>query len=153
MQRKAILLYALLCCLGLFSSCFSENKFAETDLLNKMSDGLENLFLKEYYAQWIEDADVLTDHPMKIEYFNFDFNDDGIMDYLVLPRSTLFNGSAGNTVDLLLSNGNEFKEIMLPHMYVESRDDLSILKHKTNGLNDIMYYKEKTFRFDGKYYR
>lgn len=70
-----------------------------------------NILLKEYLEDDVEESqrwyeEGLIIEPLYIDYFSFDFNDDGLEDYLVCYHGILWSGSGGNHVDIYIQESD-----------------------------------------------
>ena len=80
-----------------------------------------------------------------MDYHLFDFNDDGLEDYLVCIYAFSWTGSGGNHVDILVQEeGGTFREILsitIPTINYEPPDNheaVVVLDEKTDGYYAIV---------------
>lgn len=105
----------------------------------------ENTLLKEYLANDIKQDKELCNKlpeliPLTIDYHLFDFNDDGLEDYLVCYTGGAWVGSAGNVVQIYIQESNGLlKKILDINMRLHNdslsgkHHDFTVLDEKTNG--------------------
>lgn len=110
----------------------------------------ENTLLKEYLKKDVEHDKEMVEKvglvvPLEIDYFTFDFNADGLDDYLVCYHGALWGGSGGNTVRIFVQNNDAtLKEVL--YIIVRLEDSympyghapLAVLKEKTAGFYAIV---------------
>lgn len=137
----------------------------------------ENTVLKEYLEKDVEEDKEMVKRnkeagekegiivPLEIDYFTFDFNADGLEDYLVCYHGSLWSGSGGNAVRIFVQNKDgTLKEVLgltvrlLEDQYIMPRSHapMAILKEKTAGFyaivlpgsNRILRYDKKTERYE-----
>ena len=74
---------------------------------------------------------------LEIDYHLFDFNDDGLEDYLLCESGELFNGRWGNSVEIFIQEEDGMKcvlsMLMQLHNSPSDHNSLMILDEKTNG--------------------
>lgn len=114
-------------------------------------------------ADYIE-ADIVWNEEMskkegrllslEIDYHLFDFNDDGIEDYLLCESGSLFNG-IGNSVDIFIQEKEGIRQVlsmpMILHNSPSDHEKLIILDEKTNGYYAIVPpYKDFILRYDAE---
>lgn len=74
--------------------------------------------LEEYLRKDIEEDKEMCEKleissPLEIDYFKFDFNADGLEDYLVCYHGYLWGGSGGNTVRIYIQEtDNTLKNVL-----------------------------------------
>lgn len=122
--------------------------------------------LEGYLRKDIEDdremcrkLEVSDSLALTIDYFPFDFNDDGLEDYLVCYHGIFWSGSGGNNVDLYVQTGNgSLKRVFTVTMRLENRylwnghAPVAVLDEKTDGFyaivlpgsNRILRYSQET---------
>ncbi|MDE5866307.1 MAG: hypothetical protein K2H31_06890, partial [Lachnospiraceae bacterium] len=113
----------------------------------------ENTPLKEYLEddvesdrQYIENTREMMEKekisviPLYIDYFSFDFNDDGLEDYLVCYHGGLWSGTGGNHVAIYIQESNGllsevFSITMRLHEYAwpNEHSPMAILDEKNDG--------------------
>lgn len=128
----------------------------------------ENTLLKEYLAEDLESnrqlREKLPDNTqLRIDYHIFDFNDDGLEDYVVCLASSEYCGSAGNTVRIYIQEPNEQLRLVLDiTMRLLNSDNstghemFTVLDEKTDGFyaivtifyNRILRYDKQTGRYE-----
>lgn len=106
----------------------------------------QNTLLKEYLKDDIESdiemSKIGVTARLEIDYFIYDFNADGLDDYLVCLDGYLFSGSGGNVVRIYIRENEESLRKIL---------DLNVRLHETNYPNQhapIAILNEKS---DGYY--
>ncbi len=112
---------------------------------------------EEYAERWYSKGPQYLD----LEYFPFDFNDDGLEDYLVCISSWGYCGSGGNSVRIYIQEeGGTLKKvrsITVPlHEYDGTHARFTILNEKTDGYyaivlpgsNRILRYDSDTGRYE-----
>ena len=137
------------------------HKILEYDICSDPRYDYENTFLAEYYKDDIEETIELikkthTEEELKrwgedesewfdMDYHLFDFNDDGLEDYLVCIYAFSWTGSGGNHVDILVQEeGGTFREILsitIPTINYEPPDNhetLVVLDEKTDDFYAIV---------------
>ncbi len=117
----------------------------------------ENTPLAEYVEEdiaWNEEMSQKAGKsiPLEIDYHVFDFNDDGIEDYLLCESGPLFNGN-GSHVDIFIQEEDGIRQVlsmpMILHNNPSSHEKLMILDEKTNGYYAIVPpYKNFILRYD-----
>lgn len=130
----------------------------------------ENTVLKEYLKEDIEYDKEMVEKAgivasLEIDYFTFDFNSDGLDDYLVCYHGYLWGGSGGNTVRIFVQNQDgTLKEVLNlvirlledPFIMPRSHAPMAVLKEKTAGFyaivlpgsNRILRYEKKMERYE-----
>ncbi|MDE7253475.1 MAG: hypothetical protein K2O32_11110 [Acetatifactor sp.] len=114
----------------------------------------------EKFAKWcnsLGEAHVPLD--LDLEYFPFDFNDDGLEDYLVCTSSWDFCGSLGNLVRIYVQEeGGTLKEVLYVTAPLHVDDGIharfTVLNEKTDGYYAIVLTSNRILRYDkdtGKY--
>lgn len=128
----------------------------------------ENTILKEYLEEDVEWDKEMAEKveivaTLEIDYFTFDFNADGLDDYLVCYHGYLWGGSGGNTIKIFIQNKDGILKRVLdltvrleePSM-PNGHAPLAVLKEKTAGFyaivlpgsNRILRYDKKTERYE-----
>ena len=115
------------------------------NILEDMKDGLRNDEIKQVYANDIEDVYKLTEAKhIEIRYVDFDLNEDGYLDKIVIIQSPLRSGSGGDSFDILINNGEDvyiklsglvFRLLTQAPEY--SLGNVCILEDMTNGYHNI----------------
>lgn len=88
-----------------------KHKILTYDICSNPQYDYENTLLKEYLAEDLELnrqlREKLPDNTsLSIDYHIFDFNDDGLEDYVVCLASSEYCGSAGNNVRIYIQESN-----------------------------------------------
>lgn len=74
--------------------------------------------------------------PLEIDYHLFDFNGDGVEDYLLCEEGRLFDGLAGNSVEIFIQEEDGVRCVLsrLMRLHTPSgHNKLSVLDEKTDG--------------------
>lgn len=92
--------------------------------------------------------------PLEIDYHLFDFNDDGMEDYLLCESGPLFNGN-GNSVEIFIQEKEGMRLVlsmpMILHNSPSDHEKLIVLDEKDNGYYAIVLpYKEFILRYDAE---
>ena len=133
------------------------NQITPTD----WKEGLNDDVLKEYYKEDISDVMSMTEAKhIVIRYFDYDLNSDGLTDKFVIVASPIHSGSSGDSVDILINNGDgTYKNVSHYVMQILNQDTMKIsspiyISTQANGYHDIILIGEKTYRltFDGDRY-
>ena len=131
----------------------AKHKILKHNICISPRNDYENTPLKEYLADDVEsdrqhiensremmEREKISVRPLYIDYFSFDFNDDGLEDYLACYHGSLWSGTGGNHVAIYIqeSNGllNEvFSITMRLHEYAWSNEHspIAILDEKDDG--------------------
>lgn len=139
----------------------------EYDICSETKYDYENTPLKEYLAGDIESNRQLREKlpentPLKIDYHLFDFNDDGLDDYVVCLSSSEYCGSAGNMVRIYIQElDGRLSEVLSITMRLLNSDNptgheaFTVLDEKTDGYYAIVtIFYNRILRYDketGKY--
>ncbi|MDE7198506.1 MAG: hypothetical protein K2O15_06440 [Lachnospiraceae bacterium] len=91
---------------------------------------------------------------LEIDYHMFDFNDDGIEDYLLCKSGPLFNGN-GNSVEIFIQEKEGIRLVlsmpMILHNSLSDHENLIVLDEKNNGYYAIVPpYKDFILRYDAE---
>ena len=125
----------------------------------------ENTPLAEYIEKDISWNEELSkkggrEISLEIDYHVFDFNNDGVEDYLLCESGSLFEGNGGNSVDIFIQEEEGVRNVLSTLMILHhgSRDHarVTILDEKTGGYyaivnpsqNFIFRYNEAEGRYD-----
>lgn len=109
-----------------------------------MKDGMDAPATRKFFQKDIETVETLSKVPVKIRYFDVDLNGDGLQDKVVIIRSPLHSGSAGDAFRILINNGDSYanSNYMTLRLYHGDSVDLiipgasvRILKSKNNGFH------------------
>ena len=110
--------------------------------------------LKDHISQEFKEVYEFIEKGLtKVEptaiFTKYDFNSDGIIDFIVTIRSSLHCGTEGCTTFMLLSNEKKYINVILPHSY-------ALQSQKTIGLSksrDFIFVTRRGcgfWRLDGK---
>ena len=104
--------------------------------------------------------------PLEIDYHLFDFNDDGIEDYLLCRKGRLFDGREGNSVEIFIQEEDGVRCVLSRVMWLHNdsgHDKLAVLDEKTDGYfaivpphggrtpeDIILKYNAKTEQYEGE---
>ncbi|MDE5589720.1 MAG: hypothetical protein K2J60_11380 [Acetatifactor sp.] len=91
--------------------------------------------------------------PLDIHYFPFDFNDDGLEDYLVCITGSGYFGSGGNSVGIYVQEeGGTLKEVLSITDRLHQGDGIharfTVLNEKTDGYYAIVLTSNRILRYD-----
>ncbi|MDE6641086.1 MAG: hypothetical protein K2K63_11215 [Acetatifactor sp.] len=91
--------------------------------------------------------------PLDIHYFPFDFNDDGLEDYLVCITGSGYGGSGGNSVGIYVQEeGGTLKEALSIADRLHQGDGIharfTVLNEKTDGYYAIVLTSNRILRYD-----
>ena len=134
-----------------FSDIVKNHEILTYDICSFPKYDYENTPLAEYieeqYVAYNEEMSEKIGMPLSltIDYHQFDFNDDGLEDYLLCVNGSLFSGSAGNTVELYIQEEEgtvrEVLDITLrlinPYS-LTGHETLTVLDEKTDGYYAIV---------------
>ncbi|MDE5930893.1 MAG: hypothetical protein K2H40_00200, partial [Lachnospiraceae bacterium] len=148
----------------------AKHEILRHNIISEPKDANENVLLKEALKDDMEDAQQMYEKgiissPLYIDYFPFDFNDDGLEDYLVCYHGSGWSGTAGNHVCIYIQENDGtlssvFSITMRLYDYVSRYDHspLAILDEKDDGYyafvlvgnNRIIRYnkEEKKYQFE-----
>lgn len=92
--------------------------------------------------------------PLEIDYHLFDFNNDGIEDYLLCESGLLFDGN-GNSVEIYIQEEKGVRLVlsmlMIFHNSPADHENITILDEKTNGYYAIVPpHKNFILRYDAE---
>lgn len=144
-----------------FEEIEKNHKILEYDICSDPRYDYQNTFLAEYYKDDIEDTIELikkthTEEELRswgehesewfdMDYHLFDFNDDGLEDYMVCIYAFSWTGSGGNRVDILVQEeGGTFREILsitlriINYEATDNHEALTVLDEKTDGFYAIV---------------
>lgn len=107
----------------------------------------------EEYLHSVGEMDETDELSIDIHYFPFDFNDDGLEDYLVCNDSTGFFGSGGNAVSIYVQEeGGTLKQVLYIHDRLHQGDGIherfTVLNEKTDGYYAIVLTSNHILRYD-----
>lgn len=148
----------------------AKHEILKHNIITEPKDANENALLKEALKGDMEDAQQMYERgiissPLYIDYFSFDFNDDGLEDYLVCYHGSGWSGTAGNHVCIYIQKSDGtlssvFSITMRLYDYVSRYDHspMAILDEKDDGYyafvlvgnNRIIRYnkEEKKYQFE-----
>lgn len=93
-------------------------RILEYNICTTPQDDYENMVLNEYLKEDIEQDKEMCEKmwiaaPLEIDYFTYDFNADGLDDYLVCFHGYLWSGSGGNNVRIYIQNEDKTLRMVL----------------------------------------
>ena len=133
---------------------FPHYDYEETPLKEYLKEDIE-------YDQKMEKAGLTA--KLQIDYFIYDFNGDGLDDYLVCMNGFLWGGSGGNTVRIYIQDTNgELKKVLDTIVFLHDaafpneHAPIAVLDELTGGYyaivlpgtNCILRYEEDTGRYE-----
>ena len=144
-----------------FEDLEKNHKILAYDICSEPKYDYENTPLAEYVEEIIarneEDSkEVGRELALKIYYHLFDFNDDGIEDYLLRiygENSSLFpeNFWGGGEVSIYIQEEGEIRKVLFADIRLDSRSRLTVLDEKTNGYYAIVpSYGKYILRYDAE---
>lgn len=120
----------------------------------------ENTPLAEYVEEDITDNEEMSKKrgralPLEIDYHSFDFNNDGVEDYLLCESGLLFNGNGSCFVEIYIREEKGVRLVLSMPMFFHNspadHEKLIILDEKTNGYYAIVPpYKNFILRYDAE---
>jgi len=146
---KALLISVFLIIAATFVVLSVEKTPSEIKLVGK--NGLESPTLREYFK---EEFELYPEHRIKLLYFEYDLNSDGLVDKIVFIRSPGYAGVAGHGFYVLLNNDDGgYEEVygVLIHFidsYEKNNAELFISSEKTNGLHNIIIRDETVIVYE-----
>lgn len=122
-----------------------ENNVPASDfnILLDMRDGLSDADILAYYKSDIEDVEAITNGGITIDYYDVDLNEDNQMDKIVHIRSALHSGSHGDMLNILIKDGNGYREALTGtyRLFSQWEDDplgeIYIMESISEGFHDI----------------
>lgn len=127
------------------------------NIVLEMKDGFENPEILEYYKQDIIDVETITTSKrISIKYYDTDLNEDGLMDKIVYISSPLHTGTHGDSLHVLLNEGDSYRKLLLLTVLLfedcfEEGDtkmgEMFIMPQKTNGFHNIEIFN---LRFENR---
>ena len=134
-----------------FSDIVKSHKILTYDICSSPKYDYENMPLAEYIEeQYVADNEEMSAKmgmplSLTIDYHQFDFNDDGLEDYLLCVGGSLFSGSAGNTVELYIQEEEgTVRKVLDIHLRLinpyspTGHETLTVLDEKTDGYYAIV---------------
>lgn len=145
-----------------------KHKILTYDICSNPQYDYENTLLKEYLAEDLELnrqlREKLPDNTsLSIDYHIFDFNDDGLEDYVVCLASSEYCGSAGNNVRIYIQESNgKLRRVLDITMRIlnannpNGHEAFTVLDEKTDGYyaivsifyNRILRYDKQTEQYE-----
>lgn len=125
----------------------------------------ENTPLAEYIEEDISWNEELSrkggkEISLEIDYHVFDFNNDGVEDYLLCESGSLFEGNGGNGVDIFIQEEEGVRNVLSTNMILHhgphNHEKVIVLDEKTGGYyaivnpsqNFVFRYNEEEGRYD-----
>ncbi|MCM1385919.1 MAG: hypothetical protein NC231_01215 [Bacillus sp. (in: Bacteria)] len=118
----------------------AKHKILRHNICIKPRDANENPLLKEVIKEDLEKYQQMyikeiTSVPLYIDYFSFDYNDDGLEDYLVCYHAPCYSGSGGNNVEIYIQKSDgSLSEVFSITMRLN--DDVSPYDHSPMAILD-----------------
>ena len=162
-----------------FEEIEKNHKILEYDICSNPRYDYKNTFLADYYKDDIKDTiklikNIYSEEELRrwdedesewfdMDYHLFDFNDDGLEDYLVCIYAVSWTGSGGNSVDILVQEEDgTFREVLsitlrlINYEPPDMHEALTVLDEKTDGYyaivtpfyNRILRYDKERGRYD-----
>lgn len=112
-----------------------------SDICDSPKYDYENTPLAEYIEAdiaWNKEMEekMGESFPLEIDYHLFDFNGDGVEDYLLCEEGRLFHGLAGNSVEIFIQEKDGVRCVLsrLMRLHTPSgHNELAVLDEKTDG--------------------
>lgn len=141
------------------------HKILSYDICSSPRYDYENTPLAEYIEEdisWNEDMSKKSGRNISVEidYHVFDFNNDGVEDYLLCENGSLFEGNGGDSVDIFIQEEEGVRNVlstkMILHHGPHDHASVIVLDEKTGGYyavvnpsqNFIFRYNEEEGRYD-----
>lgn len=129
-----------------FEELEKNHKILAYDICASPKYDYENTPLAEYIEAdiaWNEEmAEKMGEQfPLEIDYHLFDFNDDGIEDYLLCRKGRLFDGREGNSVEIFIREEDGVRCVLSRVMWLHNdsgHGKLAVLDEKTGGYYAIV---------------
>lgn len=155
-----------------FSDIVKNHKILTYDICSAPKYDYENTPLAEYIEEaYVAENDEMSQKVGKslsltIDYHPFDFNDDGLEDYLLCVDGSLFSGSAGNTVEIYTQEeGGTVRKVLDIHLRLMNpylptgHEAFAVLDEKTDGYyalvlpesNHILRYDKQKDGYESQY--
>lgn len=141
-----------------FSYIEENHEILEYDICAEPRYDWENTPLEEQLREDMEMDKELCQKayvavPLSIDFFPFDFNDDGLEDYLVCKDGVLYSGSGGNSVEIYIQEeGGTLKEVLSITTRLHVDDGIharfTVLDEKTDGYYAIVLPSNHILRYD-----
>ena len=105
------------------------------------------------YAERLHSIGVYASPDFPLEYFLFDFNDDGLEDYLICLSGWGYTGSGGDWIFIYVQEeGGTLKEVLSIHDRLHQGDGIharfTVLNEKTDGYYAIVLTTNHILRYD-----
>lgn len=110
---------------------------------------------KEYAEGLHSIGEVHVPLELDLEYFLFDFNDDGLEDYLICISSWEYCGSGGNLIGIYVQEeGGTLKQVLTITARLHQGDGIherfTVLNEKTDGYYAIVLPGNRILRYDSE---
>lgn len=116
----------------------------DENILLLMTNGMEDTSIVEIYQKDIDNVEALTQGEIKIYQYEIDLNEDSQVDKIVCIQSSLHSGSHGDTVQILINENGEYREVLHDTYRLFMQDssykalgEIYILPSKQDGFKDI----------------
>ena len=105
------------------------------------------------YAEKLHGIGVYDPLDLALEYFLFDFNDDGLEDYLICLSDWEYSGSGGNRIGIYVQEeGGTLKKVLSINARLHQGDGIhvrfTVLNEKTDGYYAIVLPSNRILRYD-----
>ena len=149
-----------------FEEIEKKHEILEYDISTSPQYDYENTLLREYVDNEKKEAEIFVNtfgsrYEPWIDYHLFDFNDDGLEDYLLCIDGILYSGSAGHSVQIFIAKEDGSTENVLSinlrfcHYKSSVHERFTVLNEKTDGYyaivlpgtNRILRYDKKEGRY------
>lgn len=137
------------------------HEFLYYDICSEPKYNCEDTILYEYLIEDIEfDKEICSKIdiavPLMIDYHLFDFNADGLEDYLVCLDGNLWSGSAGNQVEIYIQEeDSSLRRVLHITIRIHNSDDadghapFAVLNETANGYYAIVLpWSSRILRYD-----
>lgn len=133
-----------------FEQIGKNHEILQYDIASAPRYDYENMPLREYIEEEKKENQCLVDEnglacEMRVDYHVFDFNDDGIDDYLLCIDGSLYSGTAGHSVEIYVCKEDGSVERVLSislRFHNENRpsghERFTVLNEKTDGYYAIV---------------
>ncbi len=145
-----------------FEEIEEKHEILEYDISTFPQYDYENTLLREYVDNVKKEAEVFVNtfgsrYEPWIDYHLFDFNDDGIEDYLLCIDGILYSGTAGHSVQIFIAKEDGTIEKVLDihlrfcHYQSSVHERFTVLNEKTDGYYAIVLPgTNRILRYDNK---
>ncbi len=154
-----------------FEELEKNHKILAYDICSSPKYDYENTPLAEYIEAdiaWNEEMEEIMgkQFPLEIDYHLFDFNGDGVKDYLLCKKGRLFDGREGNSVEIFIQEEDGVRCVLSRVMRLHEtsgHSELAVLNEKTDGYyaivppfggvipeEIILEYHAKTKQYEGE---